>query len=342
VRVARHVSKNAVAAILLLAVAFDGTVAAGSEELGSSIDEPANAGVCPVQAHSHEASCTVLQLRRGGKGPFAGKHATHYGGVITGWWVTSGWASRATSAVHLRLRVFDGFTPVPGLQTSNERLPLRKPGKHKFSTRLPIKGGQQVGLEVAVKGRRGASAPIARSVQNVGETLQWAPPLGSRHRRPTDRMPSTRLMLLGRLEPDLDQDGWGDSSQDACPFDRRRHSACLPDQTKPHIRLTYAPRQDFVARRKLFLKVRSNERGSVSAGGLFFVRRDAVGLLDSRIWLEAGESGVLPVYLNDYSVHAAKRAIAKGLNPYVEVSFEATDASGNKVRRHFRVRWKKG
>jgi hypothetical protein len=149
-------------------------------------------------------------------------------------------------------------------------------------------------------------------------------------------------MLLGRLEPDIDQDGWGDGSQDGCPFDPRRHSACLHDHTKPHIELSYAPRQDFVARRKLFLKIHSNERGSASASGLFFVRRDAVGLLGSRIWLEAGESAVLPVYLNDVSVHEAKRAIARGLFPYVEVSFEADDASGNEVRRKFRIRWKKG
>ncbi|HET7590497.1 MAG TPA: hypothetical protein VFK14_10015 [Solirubrobacterales bacterium] len=334
----------AAAATWLLFAACGGTAAAFTDSLGNGVYYPPNMGVCPTSSGSPEASCTVLQLRPGGRDRFDGRFEARSSGVITKWWVATGPASPATSAVQLRLRVFDGLEPVPGAQTRYRRLPIEKPGVHKFLARLPIARGQQIALDVAVRGsRRGtAAAPIARSVRDVREIDEWAPPLGLGRHRPSDRLRNAKLLLLARVEPDFDGDGWGDWTQDGCRFDPRRHSACLPDRVKPRIRVSYAPRQDFVARHKLFLRIRTDEYGNVFAGGLLNIGDHAYGLYGSEAWLGAGDSAIFPVYVNGLALRAARRAVAKGGHPSVEVTVYASDASGNQIQREFEVRWKRG
>lgn len=333
----------AVTAALLLLGVGGGTPAVGSGFLGNDAEVPADAAVCPLPRDSLEASCTVLQMRPGSRDGFDGGFRSRSGGVITAWWVGAGSASPATTAVHVRLRVFDGFEPVAGVQTRDRRLPLHKPGAHKFLTRLPIGPGQQVGLDVTVRGIGGgnAAAPIARSVRDVRQIGEWAPPLRL-GRRPTGRLRSAKLLLLARVEPDFDGDGWGDWTQDGCRYDPRRHSRCLADHVKPHLRLSYAPRQDFVARHKLFLKIRTDEYANVFAGGVLEVGDHAYGLLGSEAWLGAGDSATFPVYVSGLALRAARRAVAKGGRPSVRVTAYAVDASGNQRQREVRVSWKGG
>jgi hypothetical protein len=100
--------KGALAATCLLLAVSGGPARAGFG--------PADASVCPTPPGIAEATCTVLQLRHGAGEPYDGNPWTQSGGVITKWWVASGPASPATSAVHvrLRLRLFDGFRGLPG------------------------------------------------------------------------------------------------------------------------------------------------------------------------------------------------------------------------------------
>jgi hypothetical protein len=341
-----RVALNAAAAVgCLLLITFGAVAAAATDDLGGGNYGRPNASVCPTPHDSLEASCTVLQLRRGYGNPFAGKFKAHSDGVITKWWVNSGPPSPATSAVHLRLRLFDGFDPIPGAQTRLRRLPIKRPGMHKFLARLPIKRGQQIALDVAVLGSRGggpAAAPIARSVRDIREVAAWTPVLGLGPRRPNHLLRNTKLQLAAQVEPDFDEDDWGDSTQDGCRFDPRRHSACLPDRAKPSIRISFARRQDFIAKRKLFVRIQTSEYGRVFASGLLMVGGAANALLGSAAWLPAGGSANFPVYINDFSLRAAKHAIAKGGHPFVSVTVEVTDASGNRVRREVEVRWKEG
>lgn len=328
----------------LLLIAFGGVATAAYDDVGGANNGRPNASVCPIPRGSTEASCTVLQLRRAYGNPFAGKFKAHSDGVITKWWVNSGPASPATSAVHLRLRLFDGFDPVPGAQTRYRRLPIRRPGMHRFLARLPIKRGQEIALDVAVLGSRGgtAAAPIGRLVRDIREVAVWTPVLRLAPRRPNDLLQSTKLQLAARVEPDSDEDGWGDFTQDRCHFDPRRHSACPADRVKPRLRISYARRQDFIAKRKLFLRIQTSEYARVFASGLLTVGGTANGLLGSAAWLPGGGSAIFPVYINDFSLRAAKRAVAKGGHPFVDVTVEVTDASGNRRQREVRVRWKEG
>lgn len=265
-------------------------------------------------------------------------------GVITRWWVASGPASPDTSAVQLRLRVMRNIEPIPQALTPYLPLPLSEPGIHKFPARLPITKGERIGLDVSVlgSGRGVAAAPIGRTVPGVSAITEWRPPLGGIAGVPGHPIEDTRLLLAAKVERDLDDDGWGDDTQDGCRYDPRRHAPCPRDETKPRIEVSYAPRQDFIRRHKLFLRIRTSEYGNVSAFGILGLETHSYGLYGSQAWLPAGASAVFPVYVNGEPLAAAKRYVAAGGHPDVRVSVYAVDASGNQVRRQLRVRWSRG
>ncbi|HMJ36931.1 MAG TPA: hypothetical protein VK501_23700 [Baekduia sp.] len=89
------------------------------------------------------------------------------------------------------------------------------------AVRLPVKAGDQLGLRAA--GAVGAVAVAPSDLRtfvaplDVGDTATPGAPS------------SHRLLAQADVEPDADADGFGDLTQDTCPFDAARHAGCQAD-----------------------------------------------------------------------------------------------------------------
>ncbi len=131
------------------------------------------------------------------------------GGVITAW-------STSTGSGPVKLRLFSlagpGMTPVA--ESNAENL---TPAETSFPTRIPVAGGERLGLSVLP----GASLSDCQSdTTSLGDQntvlLAQAGPLGV-DEPVVDGSNAALLNVAVTLEPDADKDGYGDESQDPCP-----------------------------------------------------------------------------------------------------------------------------
>lgn len=88
--------------------------------------------------------------------------------------------------------------------------------------RLPVKAGDQLALRAA--GDLAAVAP-SRSALRAFAT----PPAVGETATPTATSYQLELLAQADVEEDADGDGYGDLTQDACPFDATRHAGCQAD-----------------------------------------------------------------------------------------------------------------
>jgi hypothetical protein len=318
---------------LLLALLFSAPIAS-ADPLGSDLGAAPDGDVCSTPGA--EIVCTESQLwlaeeHRAGEALF-----TRYRGVITQWQVASGMASPPTESVRLRLRLLRGREPRTDAVTAFQRLPLADPGIHRFPARLPISWNDRLALDVAVRGDGSgtASAPIAHS-EAVGEVGEWVPPLASTPRLPSYRFADTELLLKARMEFDLDEDGFGDSTQDRCRYDpRRQQTRCLEDNRPPRVEVRYAKRQSF-RDGAVRVKVRSNQFGDVWVVGSLetpSIQTQWIGI-GSEAWVKRGEWANLTLYLEPEARAAARQEIEAGGHPYASVEASAYDTSGNEAER---------
>lgn len=304
--------------------------------LGSHLFNPPNAGICPTAPPAPEASCTETQLQLAGLATDE-LLAPHHG-VITSWKVSSGPASPATAGVQLRLRLLRGGEAVPGAEGDFVTLPLADPGIHRFPARLPIDPGEELGLDVAVLAAGGGigSAPIAHSGPSLGEVGEWMPPLGAEPRTSERYLRETELLLGARIEPDPDRDGYGDRTQDRCPYDPRRHSPCLPDSGRPGLEVTSPGRQNFLRTRKVRLRVRPSEFSQVIASAQLEVPTATWGIYGARAWVRQG-SAALVLKIPARADRAGKAALDRGGRVFVKVFVTVIDASGNRTHETVRI-----
>lgn len=299
---------------------------------GSNLLAPPNAGICPVSTNSEQASCTFVQLTLDEDHAAGGGVQPRKGGVITRFRVASATPAPGTSSVKLRLRLVDpvnGFAFGGGLPYMD--MPLA-PGIHGFATQLPNPSHLLVGLDTLVTGAEGeAAAPLAHVENGAGTFLGWSPSLPE-HDIPMPVMSEENIeLLLGVvIEPDRDQDGYGDRTQDRCPEDFRRQAHC--DRRPPRTKLTYAPHQDFLGKRKVEVYMRVNETGEVLASGQVEVsgRRTAIWSIHSdRRRLGRGDKRKLVLRVPAKAREAAEEALAGGRRVLIKVSAYAVDAFGN-------------
>jgi TIR domain len=146
--------------------------------------------------------------------------AAPFNGVVTRWQVQ--WAGGPIRLVVLRGQVRPGGgSTLQRVQGSGEEQ-LPGGGRHRFRTRLEIRKGDAVGLQLSI-GAYG-NAPYS-----AGTTLdEWIPPLGA-ERRSSDQSGDAvdyELLYNATIEHDRDGDGFGDVTQDRCPKDPSRHEGC--------------------------------------------------------------------------------------------------------------------
>jgi Domain of unknown function DUF11 len=169
-----------------------GSVAGTAEE---------NSQLCP-----DETLCTVL-----------GDTVIGANGVITGWHLKSG---SVGNEVRLRVLRPAGGGKFTGAGTgAPQRITREDPFVNDYPERVPVDAGDILGLEAA-------SQPLVFS--NAAGTVRAfnpSPPDGATV-APTGTEPGARHLLISAdVEPDGDDDGWGDETQDACPAAPDRHVA---------------------------------------------------------------------------------------------------------------------
>jgi hypothetical protein len=177
---------------------------------GSSLAATAGAGpACPGAS----ARCTVVRT-----GP-AGTVAAPSSGVIVTWRVKS-----ATGG-SFRLRVLR-TEPGPGYSAlSSSADETVEQGINVFAARLPVQTGDRIGID-------GAGVPAAFGGAGTTAIVGYDPPGDTFADGETHSVGATGnadLLLNADIEADADGDGYGDESQDACPYDSERQIACNTD-----------------------------------------------------------------------------------------------------------------
>ena len=127
-------------------------------------------------------------------------------GVITRWRVRAG-----TEVTPVRLQVVRR-TGADGVEVGRTAEVTPPAGAiTAYPTRLAIAPGDQIALDVLL-GDYGAFF-----ADGTGATRdQWEPPL-STIARPPESSPNVEVLINADIEPDADNDGFGDETQDACP-----------------------------------------------------------------------------------------------------------------------------
>lgn len=90
-----------------------------------------------------------------------------------------------------------------------------------FDTRLPIKAGDHIGIDLD------PNAAVGSRLSGGSQEGVWFPPLGDGQTRPPDSINGdVENLYNAEVEPDADKDGFGDETQDLCAKDASTQQLC--------------------------------------------------------------------------------------------------------------------
>lgn len=187
-------------ATLVVALLIGVSPASAATEIGSD-----------CQATSGAGGYTFVQLKRvsGGALPLAAPSA----GVVTKWKVNSG----VPTAVGQKLQILRPTGNPNEFKTVAESAPATvSQGLNSFDTRLPIQAGDRPGIAGAPGGS--IPAPLYCSTGSAEDEMGALTPestVGSTNTYPP--APGLVAAVSAVVEPDADNDGFGDETQDGCP-----------------------------------------------------------------------------------------------------------------------------
>ncbi len=156
-----------------------------------------------------------------------GELVAPFDGVIVGWRVRLG---EQTDAQQIRIRTVrrvddDQFT---ALTTGELEQVAEGSGTYTFPARIPIRAGDQVGLEAD------QNATIVWRADLLGaNSFEYnpTPANGTDTDPPVFTNPDEEHTFNVDVEPDADGDGFGDESQDGCPGDVFTQADCIAPET---------------------------------------------------------------------------------------------------------------
>jgi hypothetical protein len=185
--------------------------------------------------------------------------------VITSWSFEAG--ATGTPAVRLKVYRPTGVTEefVTVGRASHEH-PF--PGvTNTYETRVPVKAGDLIGIFGS-----GSTFPCIRTMAGYGVHTQFGDsPVGTTETYVS--IAGAQLDVAAQLEPDADNDGFGDETQDQCPSDSAvQAGACLPkiaptDKIAPETIINGTPKRKSTRRKATFAF-------SSEAGATFKCSRD--------------------------------------------------------------------
>lgn len=154
--------------------------------------------------------------------PGRARLASRVNGVIVRWRIRTGIGTRA-QFVRLRVVRRRGGTSFRGVAMAGFEPLAALDMVQIFSVRLPIRRGDAIALDCC---RRDAQI-LAR--RRGAATYTFRPRLADGRTRSRTALRRNRELLLNAdVEADLDRDGYGDETQDACPGDGARQVAPCP------------------------------------------------------------------------------------------------------------------
>jgi hypothetical protein len=184
---------------------------------------PASAATTIGQTFTPTIDCGNPDTWTQSSSPTAGpSYAAPTAGVITSW---SNQAVAVAETIKLKVARRaggpDDFTIVgqSGVQTMTPNT------LNTFPTRIPVRAGDTIGFFHS-GGPCGVAAP--------GAATRYANPEADVGPGPTQTyLPglASKLDVSAQLEPDADDDGFGDETQDQCPTDVTRQTDCAPPDT---------------------------------------------------------------------------------------------------------------
>lgn len=177
-------------------------------------------------------------------------------GVLTSWRYHSH-ADSPSGSVRLELfkpGVGDGVYEAVAASEPRTLAPDRS---YEFAERIPVERGYVLGLDPDLDAAVAITVPSATGDQiyqfsgdvQVGET-----------RTATGPFPTYRVNVSATVEPDADDDGYGDESQDRCPSDASTQGPC-PDSDPPQTEITKRP-ANRSTKTKASFRFSSDEPGS--------------------------------------------------------------------------------
>jgi hypothetical protein len=129
-----------------------------------------------------------------------------------------------------------------------------------FPAAIPVKEGDFLGLHVIANS-------VAYTLPGAGYSTRFltaADPVPDTTATFPSQTPGLQLDVSARLEADVDGDGFGDETQDLCPTDATRQTACdvvPPDSTPPDTTITTMPKAN-IHKPKAGFAFTSSEIGS--------------------------------------------------------------------------------
>lgn len=226
-------------AVALVSIAVPASASA-AKTVGSNLVHAADGAVCPAVLGPPFHDCTDSIAGLAPADAALGGATVPTDGIVVKWRIKRGAAD--TFTVGASLRVIRGTTGVG--RSAAVTLPPAA-GTYEFPTRLPVKAGDQIGVDltgipiVSVNG-----VAVAHKPADAADLLdEWTTllPEGSAVTPAPDNQPATELLLNADVEADADGDGFGDETQDLCPTNAATQLSCAagaPDTT-----ITKAPKK---------------------------------------------------------------------------------------------------
>ena len=243
-----RLSVAAVAAVAIAAPAgADAAVTIGSD----LSPDPTNANACAPPA----SPCTVANLSLFG----TGEASSPIEGVVVRWRARA--SNDQPGGTPLRLKVIRpaGNGSFTGISSSATReFPDSAMATRTFATRQSIATGDQIALDVDPP-----SGNLRIDSPSGATWARWQPPLDERDTRPPTDLFSRESTFNADVEPDADDDGFGDETQDGCLGQPGSAGGC--ETTPPETTITKQPRRKLKTRKRrkrVKFKFVSTEPGS--------------------------------------------------------------------------------
>jgi hypothetical protein len=269
------------------------------------------------------------------------------GGVITGWSHKANSVSGRELALKLlRSQGDERFAVVGG-----SALEVLEPSTvNTFSTRVPVQGGDLIGLWIGNPSGGGPLDPGGGAscafYAPLGNTVQVGffgpePAAGAADEIGNDYL-GMRLNVTATVEPDADGDGYGDESQDGCPADASIQGGCPADPPPPPASaggpaptwLTFGGRaRDSVGDLRIALRVTADRpvqlfvRGRIAIGN----RPRAFALRPVRRILRTEVPRTVPLKLSPKMRRSVRRALKRGVKATAKLSIVAIDNANERV-----------
>jgi hypothetical protein len=215
-----------------------------------------------------------------------------------------------------------------------------------FSARLPVQAGDTIGLWVF--GAEGVSGPgvfvnpEAADGDTVGRIDAPEPVLGDQFTIPAT-FTNSRLLISAVIEPDADNDGFGDETQDKCPASAATQGACPaapppPDKTAPAFTVSRSALR-LSKKGSISFFVTSNEAATGVAGATVNLGKTAkvVRFKRAKIKLAAGKRTRVTLKLAKKKIPSVRRSLRKK-RLTAKVVLTLQDSAGNKRAKTLKLK----